>query len=345
MTERETDARLDLWSLLRVDQQRRDAHRETLIAALSVPVTADVRSAIVLLGPGDQKMVLREHPGQQINRRVESLWSMVAVFGCVKNDLLARLDEFEAFSKTQDLFSRRGKPLLRRHEVAVNKELVAFAAAASALVALSRRVLSSIPLEGFDRRRSETFDVDEHAFVIDLRNVLLHESFSEATWEIKRDFENREGRSDFVLGGHTLALESMKVAARSFVARSGGKIPLRQLVSEYAAKVDDFYMWLRDEVDLSKPAALADYLDLLKACRARNSHKSFRLLLSIAVEKGLDPYAYLERFLDTAQIHAVSNFPPQSRDQVDFIIQAVDEYGACDDELRALVYRLFGVQH
>jgi hypothetical protein len=341
MTERATGPTSDLRALLSADKQRRDAEVDSLIASLSVPVANSVRSAIVLLGPGDQERVLQQHPGYRINTKVESLWSMLAVFNRVTSDVLARLDEFEFFSKTQDLFKRHSKPVLRRHEVAVNKELVAFAAAASALVALSRRVLSSVPVEGFNSKRMEMFDADEHAFIVDLRNVLLHESFSEATWQITRDFVNREERSDFVLAGNTLGL--MKGSARQFVARSGGKVLLRLLISQYAAKVGEFYRWLRDEVELHRPLALTDYLSLLKACRARGARLNYRMLLSVAVERGLDPYAYLNRYLDPVQMDAVSTFPPRSRDQADFIIQAVDEFGACDEELRDLVYRLFGV--
>lgn len=33
--------------------------------------------------------------------------------------------------------------------------------------------------------------------------------------------------------------------------------------------------------------------------------------------------------------------PRHSRKQADFVISAVDEYSACDDEIRMLVYRLF----
>ncbi len=44
------------------------------------------------------------------------------------------------------------------------------------------------------------------------------------------------------------------------------------------------------------------------------------------------------------QLEAVLELPRHSKEQVEFIIAIVDEHGACDDELRDQVYKLFRVQ-
>ena len=61
------------------------------------------------------------------------------------------------------------------------------------------------------------------------------------------------------------------------------------------------------------------------------------------LKRGIDPYSYLERYLTPAEMEEAMRFPIRSPEQVDFIIAAVDEHSACDDELRSLVYRLFRV--
>jgi hypothetical protein len=57
----------------------------------------------------------------------------------------------------------------------------------------------------------------------------------------------------------------------------------------------------------------------------------------------VDPYVYLERYLTQTELEGALRLPRHSREQADFIISAVDEFSACDDYIRALVYRLFGV--
>ena len=52
---------------------------------------------------------------------------------------------------------------------------------------------------------------------------------------------------------------------------------------------------------------------------------------------------YLDRYLTEGELAQVMALPPRSVQQVDRVIDIVDEYGACDSELRELVYRAFGV--
>jgi len=42
-------------------------------------------------------------------------------------------------------------------------------------------------------------------------------------------------------------------------------------------------------------------------------------------------------------LEAALKLPKHSKVQVDYITALADEHGACDDELRSVVYRLFGV--
>ncbi len=62
-----------------------------------------------------------------------------------------------------------------------------------------------------------------------------------------------------------------------------------------------------------------------------------------AIQWKVNPYAHLDTYLTPAEVEAALRLPMRSREQVDYIIAAADEHDACDDELRSLVYKLFGV--
>lgn len=77
-----------------------------------------------------------------------------------------------------------GRPLLQEIELGVNKELVAFSAAAGALVALSRRLRESVDVPEFSKQLAATFDEEAYQFVTTLRNVICHQEFPDMSWKI-----------------------------------------------------------------------------------------------------------------------------------------------------------------
>jgi hypothetical protein len=69
----------------------------------------------------------------------------------------------------------------------------------------------------------------------------------------------------------------------------------------------------------------------------------WNLLIDHALQAGIDPYERLTQYLGKEQLAELSSVPHRTKEQIDKIIHLVDEYGACDEELRKKVYRLFKV--
>jgi hypothetical protein len=61
----------------------------------------------------------------------------------------------------------------------------------------------------------------------------------------------------------------------------------------------------------------------------------------VVLQSKLDPYQYLDQFLTSEELNEVNQLPFKSKLQVDRIISLMDEYDACDNELRAVVYEAF----
>jgi hypothetical protein len=225
----------------------------------------------------------------------------------------------------------------------LNKELVAFSAAAGALVQFGRRLRDEEGLPDMQSQIAATFDAQEHDFVIAIRNVLSHEEFPDLGWQIEYG-RSKERRTDFVLSSDRLHQQAgLPASARAYVARSSNGIRLRTLVNSYAERVHAFYAWYKGACEASEPLTLQDYRRVVKACKANDSRTMHRLLLTQFLARNVDPYQHLHKFLSPDQVEEAMRLPLRSTIQVDFIIQAADEFDACDDELRSMVYRLFGV--
>ncbi len=89
---------------------------------------------------------------------------------------------------------------------------------------------------------------------------------------------------------------------------------------------------------------VSDYLRCRRRLKAVTARATWNIILKQVLIAGKrDPYPYLERYLNSNEIDEVLQLPARSRRQVDRIIEIVDEYGACDDELRETAYEAFGV--
>lgn len=306
------------------------------------PVTAEVRDAIQWLGPTEQEDVLTHHPGYILDRKLNSLWSMLAVFQEAHIALVEQVENLHAFSKTEAMHLPEGRAMLDHIEVRLRKELVAFSAAAAALEAFSRRVNSSFKVNNYCEQIATMFDLHEHQFVKELRNVICHQEFPYVHWQISY---GPSAHADFILPTRSLeAMGSFKAGSLEFLKRWPDGICLRSLADTYAERVTSFYTWLRDQMDKESSAVLDDYRSILRTCRANAVRCTFRVIWQQIQGKEVDPYKHLHRYLFPDDLKAALAMPVRSKEQVDFIIARADEHGACNDEIRQKIYQLFGVE-
>lgn len=334
----------DLYSVLRHQECQRAKRRDELkVLVTALPVSPEVLKEVVWLGPSDRDAVIQHHPGYGIERKLQSLWKMLAIFEKAHTDIAAQFVAFHDFSLTEEMHLRIGRPKIAVIETALNKELVAFSSAAGALVYFGRRLRSEVGLPDMRPQVRASFDMAEHSFVIALRNVICHEKFPDVGWQIEYG-RAEERRTDFILSPESLGQQAdLPADALAYIARSPKGVRLRLLVDSYAQRVRAFYAWYRGACAKSEPLALQDYRRVAKACKANASRAIHRILLTQFLSKQVNPYQHLHKYLLPHQVEEAMKLPLRSKLQVDFIIQAADEFNACDDELRSMIYRLFEV--
>lgn len=333
---------LDFSALIKQQEMQKAKRRDELADLVKItPIHEDILNEIAWLGPVEREAVLRCHPGHDIERKLKSLWSMLSIFNKTHDDLIAQLNRFHTFSLTDEMYLPIGRLQLDEINVAVEKELVAFSAASSALVAFSRRLKNSIAIPELGEKIAAIFDSQEHKFVTSLRNIVLHQELPDVSWQVKYDAERE---TDFVISTKNLRYQKdLPQEAHAFIHQFQNGIHVRVFAESYAARVREFYSWYKSAIEINEPKPLIDYRRIVQECMANASRTMFRLILQQLNGKKINPFEHLNKYLLPNQLDKALTLPMRSKEQVDFIIDAADKYKACNDELRQMIYRLFEV--
>ncbi len=275
-----------------------------------------------------------------MHRNLESIETMLRVFHRALADLDIAVNAFRAPGPVE--MRRERESLEAQISVTVNKEILAAVSASQALVYYSRSARKLLPEKLFDQKRSEIFDDDEHALVKGLRNLISHVRHTTADGQTTYSPESRV--TCFKIDTETLHAEAeLSSAAQRFLATHGQILNVSDLLSSYAKRVDRFYGWLLPELEHRVPEAIVEFRRCEAAVKLNHARQSYKLLVGLWQQAKADPYEHLPKHLTKEQLLRALELPERSKVQVDYIISCVDRNGICDEELRLLVYRLFGV--
>jgi hypothetical protein len=188
--------------------------------------------------------------------------------------------------------------------------------------------------------RAKNFDGGPHIFIIDLRNLVNHVTFFGSDWSIKNAGPGQTSHFEFKAA--KLLRDGDFKEAKPYLQGQQAPIDVRDLFETYGTSVQNFYAWLMPELEVQLPPEVKDYRRCIRARRALLARSWYRILLTQMVTPETDLYGHLQRYLTPEELQEINTLPHSSKEQVDRIIEMVDEYGACDNELRKLVYKAFG---
>jgi hypothetical protein len=282
------------------------------------------------------------HPGHDLDGLINSLERALETYWRCHVDLMTRLDEFDTASQDGTLFGKPRRAELRAHERACRKEIFALSCAAAALVEMARHVVKNIIVPKIDQLRTQLFDEGQHEFVKALRNHLDHATFLNANWSIEKDRTGQTSHFEF-RRAELLRGETFNTKAQKYINGWQDRIDVRNLFETYSKSVQLFYAWLIPEIEIQLPADVQDYRRCIRARRANSARSWYRIIFSQVVQPTTDVYSHLPDYLTADELGEINSLPHRSKQQVDRIIDIVDEYGACDHELRELVYKAFGL--
>lgn len=133
------------------------------------------------------------------------------------------------------------------------------------------------------------------------------------------------------------------IAAAYITAQEGGKVDVAAAITEHFKLLTAFYQEIKDFFARNRHADEIDYHDIEDSQKETGFLQWMNVLIT-QISVGRDPYDYLHRFVTDQQWRKIMRFPKHSKEQVDFIISLKSTEATCTDELRAKVYKLFGVK-
>lgn len=213
-----------------------------------------------------------------------------------------------------------------------------------ALVDHTRNVNRHYPVADYDSKTTEMFG-DEHVFIKCLRHYVNHNRTAPLAWRQRWDFSTSNARTEFNLSTHTLLETGQKwtAPAKRYLSSQPKEINVKTLFEGYRGKATSFHSWFIDTLEAIRKEELADYGRYVRFLNALESRSFWNLMIQQIKGGGLDVNDYIDRYLTPEEIEQFNQLSPDTRRQADYVIATLDDYGACDDAMRAQVYSIFKV--
>lgn len=288
---------------------------------------------------------IKQHPGYDLNERSFSLKAVLRMFDNAASSFFEALETFHVEAHERRLFDRVRRKDRRNLEEKFQEILYLFASSAMTLVDQSRALSKKVELPGYDERVAATFaNNPRHRFIQELRNDLIHIKLHEPSWQFSTERDHTRITRFMLFPNELQRSGEWHKLAKEYLRQHSEGVDLGALISEYRAEIIEMQTWLQTTLSGVAGTTIGDYLRCNNFLLVVGDRCWWRLLLSqVVIQQGRDPYQYLDRYLTVAELDEVQRLPHKTKEQVDRIIDLIDEHGACDDEIRALTYKAFGI--
>jgi hypothetical protein len=291
-----------------------------------------------------REFVQMKHPGASVYSSLESIRLSLDVFLNAVADLISSINRFKGESARPGFWNRPYRQFVEKLEITIQRGIASSEMCAMALVDHTREFSKSYPIPDYDSKINHYFiESKEHRFIHSLRRYITHVKHTKAQGGVT---ESNESRNAFFFFSQKelFQWDSWNSLARVYIQEHPEGINVEELFEHYSSTVIEFHNWLRSAVMDRYGTQISGYLKYQRLMKRFESQSYWNLLLKqVFIPKKLDPYIYLDRYLTKQELESVLSLPHRSKEQVDRIIDLVDEYGACTEEIRNLVYRFFNV--
>ena len=248
----------------------------------------------------------------------------------------------EAEADPLKFWGRANEARVNELERAVRKSFYTVTSASLALCDTGMVVGKKYQVPVYKAKVDETFAKNPlHGFLQNLRNAINHKYLLNPDWETI--YSPGEKKSRFILNRKVLErYDEWRSLAREYLEKHSYEIDVESVIAEYRTNMQRFHSWFRGAMMNSFGRQISEYLSYEKILKGEGLKNYWRQILNYGVQHKLDPYQYLDRFLTPTELQTANALQP-SKEQVDLMIKMADEFEVCDDEIRGMVYKLFGV--
>lgn len=178
---------------------------------------------------------INEHPGHAVHTWISSLKKSFDLFETSVEDLLKAIRSFIQEADAGDCFERPRSERFDELVLRVEKELYAAASAAKAVIDLSQKIRKACDIGvEYDTKLAETFQTNEHIFIVNLRDYTNHGNIAPVHWS-RRWALDQPVCTEFRLSVNKLLESSFRWTgpARDYIKAHPKGIDIRALFEGY----------------------------------------------------------------------------------------------------------------
>ena len=294
-----------------------------------------------------REFIQNRHPGAQVYASLDSMRLSVDIFLNAVSDLISSINRFKGEEAIPGFWDRPYRQSVEDLEIAIQRGIASSAMCAMALVDHTRKFNKNYPIREYESKKNNYFENnEEHRFIHSLRVYISHVKISKANWIVSLSMAGKGRKVSFLLSQtDLLKWDRWTEAAMAYIKNSPKGVDIEALFERYTNIVIEFHSWLLSTIMDNYGEDISDYLKYLRLMHRFESQSHWNILIrQVFIPKNIDPYMYLNRYLTRQELEKVLSLPHRSKEQIDLIIALIDEYDACTEEIRDLVYRLFKVK-
>lgn len=337
--------------LMRVQQQSQLDALERDMRAATVPFPDELIERLVFHAVGQSERFLRIHPGYRIAKKYEAYGQCYQLFTHCFAHLEKALSAYASFIQREDSLYRTSDPVKQGLETDVLKEFFSLSNAAHALQDQSTRRMMEVCASCDVSNALVTHFGDDnlHDFIVGIRGLIHHVHLLRPEAQTTIKFEPKSIKTSFYISREDFEWlmqhypKSISAKAKTYLSNCSDKIFIDELYRDYVARASCFHAWFSEHIAHNKPIEVSDFerCALLKKQIVQRVH--WRSLIDNWLQWDVppNPYNHIHRYLDFDEINDIEAMEYGTREQIDRLIEMVDVDGACDAELRKMIYNWF----
>ena len=306
-----------------------------------MPTSDDIRRSINSL-VGERQEVLHYHVYRKEWTLRQGLESFIRACHQASIDICRHDAALGALAESRDFEDRIDQAV----GYAAQKDIVAYCALALGIketleeIAKLRHDIS----DKISEIAKQVFSADVSEFIRQLRNNLVHGRVLIPEWSISYLHKHSVSTGSMMYRKEEL-LKSGKwnEQSRSFIqSTSGEKIQLSAVVREHYSLLNRLGTEMEDLFARNVSEAEKDYWKI-EDSHKRSLRRQWTKILVGQLPEGKSPYDYLHRYFDPETLREILRRERNSKDQVDFMMTLKSTEIDWDNDLRKMLYQVFGV--
>ena len=290
----------------------------------------------------DRYKLMRDHVYAKENKLRIGLDALISAALAAHLDLSRADAALTAYAQTRDRFEDHVRQTV---ENPAQKEVLAFCNAYVGTIDTLRRFRNrraDIWPQIEEVRSANTGDI-AYRFIYELRKNLSHGSVVVPYWNVSSDASGTTGSIHFS-ASELLTFGDWGSDVRAFLQNQPhDSFSIAAITAQCAEGLAKF----RRELDIlfarNRTLAERDFHAINDLARRVGGRGLNRQILQNVVAQGVDPYAHLHRFFSPEETRRILEYPPNSAEQVEYIIRLREAEAGIDEPTRAVLYQLFKV--